>query len=59
MQNNKDCMYHRINNPMFLLKIRNSDIAVIASDKNETAKLYCDDYVRAKTIIGVFKIKTK
>jgi len=43
---------------MFLLKIRNSDIAIIASDKNETAKLYCDDYVRAKTIIGVFKIKT-
>ena len=57
-QNNKDCKYHKINNLMFLLKIRNSDIAIIASDKNETANLFCDDYVKTKIIMGVFKIKT-
>ena len=43
---------------MFILKIRNADIAIIASNRNVTANLYCDDYIKAKIIIGVFKIKT-
>ena len=43
-QNNKNCKYHKINNSMFILKIRNSDIAIIASNRNITANLYCDDY---------------
>ena len=57
-QNNKNCTYHIIDNSMIMLKIRNSDIAIIASDKNETAKLSCDNYVKTKVILGVYKIKT-
>ena len=52
-QNNKNYMYHRINNSMFLLKVRNSGIPIIASDRNETTNLYRHDYVTAKIIIGV------
>ena len=30
--NNNDCKYHKIDNPTFILKIRNADIAIIASN---------------------------
>jgi len=43
---------------MIMLKIRNSDIAIIANDKNKTAKLSCDNYVKTKVILEVYKIKT-
>ena len=55
---NKNCKYHEIKNPMLMLKIKNSDIVILASNRNVTAKLHCNDYVIAKTIIGVYKVKT-
>ena len=57
-QKDTDCMYLEISNPLVILKIRNSNIAIIASNKNKTMKLTCANYVKTKNVIGVFKVKT-
>ena len=40
-------------------KIKNSNIVIVASNKNMTIRLTCNDYDKIKFITGVFKIKTE
>ena len=56
-QNNTLCTYHVIQNPTFLLKVRNSDITIVASNVNKKVKLNCENFERTNIILGVFKVK--
>jgi len=46
-------MYHEILNSMFVLKIRNSDITIIASNRNEKLKLVCERFEETNVVLGV------
>ena len=57
--NDTKCMYHEIFNSLIIQKIKNSDIVIVASSKNVTIKIICNDYDKTKFIMGVFKLKTE
>ena len=50
-------MYHQIHNTMFILKIRNSDITIIASNESKKLKINCNKFERTNTVLGVYRFK--
>ena len=56
-QNNMQCMYHQIHNTTFILKIRNSDITIIASDEGKKLKINCNKFERTNIVLGVYRFK--
>ena len=42
---------------MFILKIRNSDITIIATDEKKKLKLNCNKFEKTNVILGVYKFK--
>ena len=42
---------------MFVLKIRNSDITIIANNKNKRLKKICDKLEKTNIVLGVYKFK--
>ena len=57
-QNNTRCTYHEVKTLMFILKIRNSDITIIASNTNKTLKINCENFEKTNVLIGVHKFRT-
>ena len=56
-QNNTFCMYHKVHNPMFVLKIKNSNITIIASNENKKLKLICEKFEETNIVSGVFRFE--
>jgi len=44
-------MYHQIK-IMFIFKIRNSDITIIANDESKELKINCNKFVRTNWVVG-------
>lgn len=58
LQNNADCKYHQIHESFVIIKVKDSNIVIIASNINQNLNIKCKDYEKHKQIIGIYKFKT-
>jgi len=54
----ENCKYHRVMDGFVIIKIENSNIVFIISKNIKNLNIQCQDYIKHKQIIGVYKFKT-